>query len=55
MDVEVKGYCRNIGVTIKVRGNIELMSPEKFTIVENDMGTKGYEFYLKDFPKARVI
>lgn len=55
MDVEVKGYCRNISSTIKVRGNIELMSPEKFTIVENEPGNKAYEFYLKDFPKARVI
>lgn len=55
MDVEVKGYCRNICLTIKVRGNIELMSPEKFTIVENEPGNKAYEFYLKDSPKARVI
>lgn len=55
MDVEVKGYCRNIGLTIKVRGNIEFMSSEKFTICENGPGNKAYDFYLEDVPMARVI
>lgn len=55
MDVEVKGYCRNIGLTIKVRGNIEIMSSEKFTICENGPGNKAYDFYLEDVPMARVI
>lgn len=53
-DVEVNGYCRNISSTVKVRGNIEFMSSEKFTICENGPGNK-YDFYLEDVPMARVI
>lgn len=54
-DVEVNGYCRNISSIVKVRGNIEFMSSEKFTICENGTGNKSYDFYLEDVPMARVI
>ncbi|RHB42172.1 hypothetical protein DW886_16780 [Enterocloster aldenensis] len=54
-DVEVNGYCRNISSTVKVRGNIEFMSSEKFTICENGPGNKSYDFYLEDVPMVRVI
>ena len=45
-DVEVNGYCRNISSTVKVRGNIEFMSSEKFTICENGPGNKAYDLSL---------
>lgn len=54
-NVEVNGYCRNICSTVKVRGNIEFMSSEKFEIFENEPGNKVYKLYLEDSPMARVL
>lgn len=53
--VEVNGYCRNIGSNISVRGNLDYLSEEKFTVFEDEPSNKTYDFYLEDRPIAKVF
>lgn len=53
--VEVYGYCRNIDRKITVKGQIDFMTEEKFTLFEDEPSNSSYDFYLEDAPVVKII